>query len=637
MIRLGTALAAGCIAFSVVGTADKAEARDLFDDFFNRQLRTDDDPGANDRGGFWSIFSSSRRSEPVVIEPEKPYVAPVYQPDVLQPLRDAALEAERPESALHGAVYDVLKDGVEPVVRVHPDHKKPIIAFYSERGFRPLWTIEGGLSLRAERLLSLLAKADDEGLRAGDYLPEALGAFDKDERTELDGAIDLARLDVELTVAALKYAQHASAGRIVPERLSKYVDIHPEAVPASDALQALGRTVRPETYLAGLHPRHPAYGAFKAELAKLRAEADRQNEIIVPQGGLLKLNSVDERVVTIRAKLKSLDLLDTEVTSIASEFEAATEADLIDTEKSSDDSPVYDKAVWEAVRLFQKQAGLSADGVVGPATTRAMNTDTSGERLEKLVLNIERLRWMPEDFGVTDRRYVLVNQASFQLKLFENREIIHKTRVIVGKLNHQTPSFSDEMEFVVLNPYWNVPRSIATKEMLPHLIANPRYLDEKGFEVVGRSGKVRSASVDWEDYEGQYMPYDFRQPPGAGNALGIVKFLFPNHHNVYLHDTPTKHLFSQPVRAYSHGCVRVHNADKFADVILGGEGWTPGRIRNAIGTGENQRIVMQKKVQVHIAYFTAWSDGADTSYYKDLYGLDDLLKRALGENRVAMK
>lgn len=631
MIRLSTALAAGCIVFSVFASPDLASARDVgFNNLFNRNTST----RSNDSGGFWSIFSRRRSREPVVLEPEEAYIPPVYQPDVLLPLSDAAIEAERPEEELNAAVFDLLQGGGDPVIRVHPDHKKPIIEFYSQRNFKPLWTSEDGVNLRAERLLSLLGKADEEGLRAGDYLPEALGAFAIEQRPALDGDEATARLDIELTVAAVKYAQHASAGRVVPSRLSKYVDINPEAVAAGDVLTALSRTVRPDKYLARRHPTHVAYGEFKTELARLRLEAEKQNEITVPDGGLLKFNNVDDRVLIIRAKLKSIALLEPKITVVNSEFEAETEADLTNTEKSSANSPVYDKDLLAAVKRFQKRSGLSPDGVVGPATTRAMNSDSSAERIEKLVLNIERLRWMPDDFGP---RHVLVNQASFQVKLIEDGEIIHQAKVIVGKYKHQTPSFSDEMEFVVINPYWNVPRSIATKEMLPHLLANPSYLDEKGFEVHGRSGKVSSGSVDWDDYEGQVLPFDFRQPPGAGNALGVVKFLFPNRHNVYLHDTPTKHLFSQPTRTYSHGCVRVHNADQFADVILKREGWTPNRIRKAIGTGENRKVTLKKKVSVHIAYFTAWTDGGAPAYFKDIYGLDDLLKRALGENRVAMK
>ena len=376
---------------------------------------------------------------------------------------------------------------------------------------------------------------------------------------------------------------------------------------------------------------------------------------------MLRLGHVDDRVPVLRRKLASLGLLDpwdetapegSEEASNAvyRERDGAEEEGIIVQTVSAEIGPeenfseeavqetsaenIYDEEVVAAVKKFQKNNGLATDGVVGPATTRVLNGDSFTGRIEKLVLNMERARWLPRNLG---KRHIFVNQTSYKVRVVDSGRIIHSARVIVGKYKHQTPSFSDQMETVVFNPYWNVPRSIATKEMLPNLWANPYYLDDKGFEVFSRRGQVSSGSVDWGEYTPKTMPYTFRQPPGPSNALGTMKFLFPNRHNVYLHDTPTKHLFSKNVRAFSHGCVRVQNPDKLAQVILEREGWTADRIASAVRAGKNRKIALKTKVSVHLAYFTAWADGPDVSFYKDVYGRDKLLKRALGRNLVAMK
>jgi len=244
---------------------------------------------------------------------------------------------------------------------------------------------------------------------------------------------------------------------------------------------------------------------------------------------------------------------------------------------------------------------------------------------------MERMRWLPRDFGY---KHIFVNSASYKLEIINNKRQIWQTKVVVGKRQNQTSFFIDKMKTVVFNPYWGVPQSIITREMLPRLQANPGYLDQRGFEVFNRRGqKVRSSSIDWYNYGGSSVPFSVRQPPGSRNALGRIKFMFPNKHAIYLHDTPKKHLFKQSARAFSHGCVRVKDPLKFAENILG---WDRARIDRKIATGKNGGVRLKTSIPVYLAYFTAWADqDGNVSYFSDVYGRDRRLDQALNLITVA--
>jgi len=289
-----------------------------------------------------------------------------------------------------------------------------------------------------------------------------------------------------------------------------------------------------------------------------------------------------------------------------------------------------DKELSKALKAFQQESGIKQTGSIDEATVDALNGPSKEQHLAKLILNMERLRWLPRELG---SRHIFVNEAAFELQLVDGDRTTWSTKVIVGKPETQTYVFSDKMERVVLNPYWNVPKSIVAHEMLPHLTDDPYYLDDQGFEVLDAQGQhVSSAAVDWWSY-GDTIPFDVRQPPGNDNALGRIKFLFPNSHDIYMHDTPTKKLFAKATRTFSHGCIRVEDPRKLAEYVLG---WERSRIDEAIASGENAEVKLTTPIPVHLNYFTAWPDAnGNIVYYPDNYKRDVRLEKALSTVTVA--
>ena len=521
------------------------------------------------------------------------------------------------DDSLAQTIFDLLKSGGIST-RVTSRQRQAIINFYKARNFKSVWTEMDGVLPTAKKLLSYLSKADEEGLRSSDYLPSGLTGFN-DDLAETESDLDLlARFDITLTAMAVRYGQHASGGRIIPNRLSGYHDLAPPTVSGAKILTSLAKTDNPQEYLASLHPRQKSYQAFKRALAALDGGSKEKQYAPIPTGGVIKLNGIDPRLSLIRQRLQDTGLLAKNLKTDSSESE----------EKPAD---LYDRALFEAVKEFQKSKRLPADGIIGRRTIAAFNGRTNIDRRNKLILNMERMRWLPRNFG---RKYIFVNQASFTLDVFNNNKNVWQTRVVVGRPKNQTSFFIDKMETVVFNPYWGVPQSIITKEMLPRLQSNPGYLDQRGFEVYNRRGKkVSSSSIDWYNYGGSQVPFSVRQPPGARNALGKIKFLFPNKHAIYMHDTPSKSLFSRSSRAFSHGCVRVKNPLKLAENVLG---WGRSRIDNKIATGKNGAIRLKQSIPVYITYFTAWpNQQGKVNYFSDVYGRDRLLDRALNTITIA--
>lgn len=597
----------------------------------------------NDGGFFGSLFRFQRRrwsgdrpDSAFASAPAKPEFY-TYQAAPLVALSDKRLEGEVADNSYARWVFDTLRVGSKPRMRAQAEERKAILAFYKERKFEPLWVGEYGLNTRAKRLIDALSRAHEEGLTVSRYLPHVLASFRDIPEELFDDPRTVAELEVGLTAKAVKFARHASGGQVDPNKIGRSFDLSPPRVAPAKALEALARTLHPEEYLDALHPTHPVYLKLKARLARERgATSEGQPEPISTEGGTIRYGRQDPRVPMIRARLESLGFLEAKVESneLGYELNSDDASSSEDTSTEQQDDPYFfDRALSDAVRAFQGSKRLSRDGIVGRRTIAALNGQSNENLEEKIQLNMERMRWLTRDLGT---RHVFVNQAAYMAEMIENGRRIHQMRVIVGKPKHPTPMFSDEMETVVFNPYWNVPRSIIGAEYMPRLWNDPGYLDRKGFEVIDRRGRqVSSYNVDWWSYNGKTLPYNVRQPPSRANALGEIKFLFPNKHAVYMHDTPKRNLFNTAQRAYSHGCVRIQDPRKFAQIVLG---WSANKVANAVEAGENRPVELTKKIPVHMTYFTMWpDDSGKLTSRADFYQRDGALKRALSVTRVALK
>ena len=495
----------------------------------------------------------------------------------------------------------------KPVTRVAKEVRQPIFDLYRNAGFKPLWLTGNAPSERAKSVLAFAAKVSEDGLEPLAYLPNGLSSFSNvTEQVGIDPQ-QLAQFDIAMTAATLKLAREISGGQFEPNSLSRYNDITPERVDAGQALKILAWTPFPEAYLNDLMPKHPSYGLMKAELVRLRASNQKPPYEKIAEGKPVKEGKSDPRISLVRDRMQDLGFLSSEEGSVEPEFSDTLDADLS-----------------AALKKFQKSVKLRQTGILDLATVKNFNRDTSQRDIQRLVYNMERLRWLPKNLG---KRFVFVNQPAFKVQVMDRGNEVWQSNVIVGKPLNQTSAFHDEMETVVFNPSWGVPQSIIVNEYLGKLRRDPGYLDRQGFKVIAPNGKVvRSSSINWAAY-GNRPPFGVQQPPGKGNALGELKFLFPNSHDIYMHDTPTKNLFSESTRTFSHGCIRVQNPREFAEVILG---WDREKIDRETDSRKSQSVALSQKIPVHITYFTAWPDSAGKmNYFNDVYERDEAMEKAL--------
>lgn len=592
--------------FSNSGSKPTKKRRTMFGSFKDNPSYMEVDPATR---------KSSKRSKVRIVDADPGGDAGygmgnlTYVPPKLVPMGGIALSDAAPADPAAAAIHSQLISAV-PSLRVLPATRDALLAQYAAQAYRPIWLKDGKLTDRGKDVLQLLAAAGEEGLEPQSYLPTGLASF-ASPLPEYDQAA-MARLDIDLSAAALRYARDASGGQFDPARLSRYHDVAPPWVAPDQALRVIAFSPFAADYLRGLNPTHTAYGTMKKALADLRAIEAEPRDDKIADGDIVKKGGSDARIPAVRTRLAELGFT----------AEPADEADpyLLDAELSVQ------------LRLFQKQAGVRVSGALGPQTVTALNNAGSGGSIDKLLDNMERLRWLPRDLG---KRYVFVNQPAFEASVMKDGKPEWTTRVIVGKPDTQTSVFHDEMEMVVFNPSWGVPPSIIANEYLPKLRNDPGYLDRLGFKVVTQQGKVvPSSSVSWWEY-GSKVPYGIQQPPGEKNALGELKFLFPNSHDIYMHDTPSRELFEKDMRAFSHGCVRVQDPRKFASVVLG---ITPEEVAAKVESRDSTTVRLKEKLPVHITYFTAWPDAAGNMvYFNDIYGRDRTLEIARSATLVAQR
>jgi len=486
--------------------------------------------------------------------------------------------------------------------------REALEAYYQTFGGELLWLA----SSRANALISRLKNAEADGLDPNDYPSKQLATISAtgpsaDKR-------GLAIIELYFSSAFLEYASDLKVGRFLPSKVDPNFFIESRTIDQQAALKDLAQTDSIDRFFDAWQPPGQRYAALRTVLAKYRALAAKGGWNTVPLGESIKPGMSDPRIPAIRARLSLTDGASGEV--------GAAEGQL------------YGNALVEVVKRFQARQGLEGDGVIGSTTIVAMNVPVQ-ERIKSIILAMERLRWMPENLG---QQYLIVNIAGFELRRVNAGKVEERMAVVVGKPYHRTPVFSDRIRFLEFNPYWNVPPDIAVNEELPVLRRNPAGLSAQGFEVVRGNQVSDPSSVDWSSVGPGHFPYQLRQRPGPNNALGRVKFMFPNPHNVYLHDSPARNLFERNVRAFSHGCIRLSRPLDLAEQVLrvgGVQGWSKERINNVVASTKNTVVNLREPLPVHITYLTAWADDGVANFRQDIYGHDAKLLAALEGKSIA--
>lgn len=493
----------------------------------------------------------------------------------------------------------------------------PLQSMYEQRGWKPLWFNQIQPVAMLWQVPSTLDIARGHGLEPDDYHRSVLSTLIEDlDRSDASRRVQsLVEIELLATDALLALAHHLANGRVNPESIDPEWFIEPQQPGLQELVSRhADGEMAGHRFLHTLLPNHAGYERLLERLA-LKREITRTTHWahIATAAPLIRPGQSDERVKPIRQRL---DLL----------------GDLPEAYEQPAGSDVYDAELELAVRRFQYRHGLIVDGIIGPRTLAALNVSPA-RRVEQLRANLERWRWLPQSLG---EEYILVNIAGFGMQVISGGEEIMRQRVVVGQPYRRTPVFSGHMSYLVIHPSWEVPHKLAVEDQLPRIRSNVDYLDEMGFTVLQGWGadehRIDPTDVDWGRLSPRNFPYRLRQTPGPDNALGRVKFMFPNRHNVYLHDTPARGLFALEDRALSSGCIRLENAAALAEWLLTERSaiLSVEKMKSVFDSGRETTVHLDRPIPVHLLYWTAWVDSDGLVHFRhDIYERDRRLIEAL--------
>ncbi|HED17212.1 MAG TPA: hypothetical protein ENI64_10430 [Gammaproteobacteria bacterium] len=485
-----------------------------------------------------------------------------------------------------------------------------LLEFYKSPTVVLLWSDQNGRLARAGELRQMLQQSMTHGLDPSPYRLQEIETYWG--KNDVSSAVTLEML---LSQALLTYANELYSGRYAPHDVDKEWHMKPRVLDNSKLLLDVSGQLSITDTLSDLAPSHSIYSALQKRLAEYRQLPEQGGWPVIAKGPTLRPGMQHEQIKQIRQRL-------------------SVTGDLQDAGQMA--SPVFDDTLVAAVKHYQTRNGLHADGIIGNGTRAAMNIPVE-QRVIQMRINLERWRWLPLEFR---GHSFVVNMTGYMLYSFQDHEIVLEMPVIVGKKYRSTPSFNNLMSYVELNPYWNVPTSIAVKDLIPAQKRNSGYLKKKHIRVFRGWKKdakeLDPATVDWSKVSEKHFPYRLRQDPGPHNALGTMKFMFPNKYAIYLHDTPHRELFKRHDRAFSSGCIRVQDPLYLATYVMGDTSAAGrARIEKLLATGKNQALRLPKKIPIYLVYTTSWVDRkGNLNFRKDIYGRDKRMLAAVCKNRA---